>query len=82
MYFIGQNDTIVMQQLMTGPLAGNGINITVLMQGNTTAPVELGVIAFNDVDSNDSLTFINRTREEHGKMQIIEEIRSGIRKKI
>ena len=46
--------------LLVGPASGNGINVSVLVEGNTTSFVDLGLIVFGDVDFNDTLLYIDQ----------------------
>ena len=54
-YLTGLNDSAVTQQLMVGPTVGNGINMTVYIEGNTTTRAELGLVVYSDVDHNDTV---------------------------
>ena len=56
----GSNDSNVWPALLVGPAAGNGINVSVLVEGNTTTFVDLGFLVFGDVDINDTLFYIDR----------------------
>ncbi|KAK7498950.1 hypothetical protein BaRGS_00009759 [Batillaria attramentaria] len=62
-YLKGTNDTNITPELLVGPAAGNGINVSVLVEGNTTTFVDLGLIVFGDVDASDTIIFMNQTRE-------------------
>ncbi|KAK7113965.1 hypothetical protein V1264_000110 [Littorina saxatilis] len=63
-YLAGTNDSNVWVELLVGPAAGNGINVSVLVEGNTTSLVDLGLIVYGDVDVNDTLVFVNHTRDD------------------
>jgi hypothetical protein len=47
----------------SGIAAGNGINITILVEGNTTTSLSLGHYAFGDVDASDNVTHINMSHD-------------------
>lgn len=62
----GRNDTDVQQEIMVGISAGNGLNISVYVEGNTTTTADLGVVVFGDVDQNDTVHFFNKTVVDNG----------------
>lgn len=60
-FLAARNDSHVAQILQVGPTAGNGLNVSVFIEGNTTTVVHLASILFGDVDVNDTIQFYNRT---------------------
>ena len=50
--------------LLVSPVSGNGINVSVLVEGNTTTFVDLGLLVFGDVDVNDTLLYIDQASSD------------------
>ena len=57
----GQNSTDVRQEIAVGPTAGNGLNMTVFKEANSTTRDVLGLAVYSDVDQNDVITFTRAT---------------------
>ena len=57
----------VTQEVMLGPTAGNGLNMTVYIESNVTSRPVLGVIGFGDVDQHDTVKFINTSKTNGGR---------------
>lgn len=53
------NNSVASQRLIFGPTAGNGLNYSVLVEGNVTTKVILGFIVFGDVDLNDTVNYVS-----------------------
>ena len=60
------DSSTVTHEVMVGPAAGNGLNMTVYIEGNTTSRPVLGVIGFGDVDQHDTVIFINSSKTNGG----------------
>nr|KAG5704401.1 hypothetical protein BaRGS_031107 [Batillaria attramentaria] len=73
-YVIAQNDSVVTQELRIGPTAGNGVNMSVFVEGNATTLTSLGVIVFSDVDQNDTADFVNFMHVNTGARFIVSDV--------
>ena len=62
----GQNDTVLRQEIAVGPTAGNGLNMTVYLEANSTTSAVLGLVVFSDVDQNDVIDYSSVTLVEAG----------------
>ncbi|KAK7493720.1 hypothetical protein BaRGS_00015049 [Batillaria attramentaria] len=71
------NDSIVSQELVLGPTAGNGVNMSVFVEGNTTTYTELGIIAYSDVDPNDNISYVDASGVMTGSDFVISDISHG-----
>ncbi|KAK7460764.1 hypothetical protein BaRGS_00038811, partial [Batillaria attramentaria] len=52
------NTDNITQELRVGPTVGNGVNMSVLVEANTTTTATLGVVLFGDADHNDRVEFL------------------------
>ncbi|KAK7496783.1 hypothetical protein BaRGS_00011992 [Batillaria attramentaria] len=67
------NNTDITQELLVGPTAGNGINMSVLVEGNTTTQAVLGAFFFSDID-HDPVSFFDDKRLTPGADLTVEDL--------
>ncbi|XP_070206105.1 uncharacterized protein [Littorina saxatilis] len=72
----GQNDSDVRQDIAVGPTAGNGLNMTVYIEANTTTHAVLGLVVFSDVDLNDVINYTSTTHIEAGAKFEVDDVSS------
>ena len=70
----GGNDTGIHSELLVGLAAGNGLNMSVYIEGNTTTTAELGVVLFGDVDHNDTFQFLDVKKVHDGRGQFYSDL--------
>nr|KAG5686567.1 hypothetical protein BaRGS_027224 [Batillaria attramentaria] len=67
------NTDNITQELRVGPTVGNGVNMSVLVEANTTTTATLGVVLFGDADHNDRVEFLGHASgaAAHVSMDIV-----------
>nr|KAG5706492.1 hypothetical protein BaRGS_032885 [Batillaria attramentaria] len=75
-FYLPENYTDITQELLLGPTAGNGVNMSVLVEGNTTTLAVLGTVVFADKDLDD-ISFFDQKQETSGLKFIVEDLSPG-----